>query len=312
MIFTVNLRSSLSVCAMLTVMGCTQPNITTELAAVGTLLESTDDALRPGLVATAKKEHLAAQNAVIANGGTPLVLDGSCQIVMPALNAPAEDDCVLTSELGKIPSPNAAEMIKALDFANAYFTAIDALAASTAPADIRTNAAALVASMTAQSEVENAAFIRVAERLKERPDALPETLGFLAKQHQINALRRVVRQAEPVFADLMKGAENYYVVTDEALLSAFEDLTDASDEVFDASDSGDAKRGRTARDNLQTKYDEFVAIRAASPAAKFASLRRLHSVLLKKLNGTASLDEVIGVLVEIEVVMTALEKETEQ
>ena len=304
---TVSMASSVALMALST--ACTQPDVSAEITAASTLLEEVDTRLRPSLEAVAASELATAEAALMQAEQQVISLEGPCDLAALEELMEARLDCRLVNNAVLPDTASATTTLEAITVMRSYLAALKALATSESPAAVQANAEALSAALSKNGAERVAVFRSLATVFEGRDQALAEPLGFLARQRQAAGLRRAVREADSVVAELTAAAVAYYRLEDVEIARRYEELLLAADHADDSGVLADPAANRRATDVLRSAYAAYRAAEAASPVSDFIAFRRLHKALHDRLLGLATPEEALALVTELQTVLTAIEGE---
>lgn len=291
---------------MLITAGCTSPDLSSQISDSLTLVKSSKDTVKDQLSAEAKKELAVAERAKALANQRIVDLPTGCVGAFgdPSLSV---DHCEV-QELAK-PVDNALSATRVLmvyDSLENYFLALQSLAQSTDPDDIKAQSNRLLSAIGDFADTNDSASLdRLQGKISKRKDVAAMTAGFLANQARQKALRDVMEKADLVIEKLVSRVQFKLLDSVDqraAAMTAFDAYNDA------LSDKRPAEQLKAAA-KLRTAIAEMHAQEKVSPLRKLYLARELHGAMLSRLTRKQNFDDVEALLIEVTDILIALEDE---
>ncbi len=294
-------RPALPLAVVLGLAACTVPNVSPGIDAAKTLLSTTDTDLRPKLAPVAAQELARAEQDYVAQGKAIVELLGTCRYEDARTNGMILPDCHLVQSALPDHGPvNATEVLEALDVLSNYFTALAAIASADSSDAVATQTGAVIDALSKLgSGSGSSGLAKIAAFAAANKDQAVTSVGFLAAQYRVAALRRVVRKADPVIDALVQGAVLYLDARPGGLVAAEQNMTRAERAMTTAAVAHDAAGQTRAAQDLRTTFAAFHQAAATDPANRLLLLRKLHGDLLHGLTGPQSAEDYLTTLEQI-------------
>lgn len=287
----------LSLFVIVATTGCAVKDVSPELTAAQQLLAQTQQVLGPDLEVAARRESEIREEALIVSM-RPVVESSNCTEVNDFELAPG---CELVAATPREDGEaSATSVLELLDALRGYYAALQGIAAAGDGDRVQAAVNALGQSVAQANDSGIGAFSDLAARFESDGARTAGTVGFLTEQYRMGALRRIVREADPLIADALENAAEYYPSTQELTLLLF-NLRDAEQEMISV--RSDPAASRIAIRNFRAAYARFVRAQEESELYRLWLLREVHAELNAKLHGNASLDDVLGLLNRIEAIL---------
>lgn len=294
------MRMYLATALVISMPACTAPDISEELIAANTLLEQTSKPLKAELGPKAAAEFAALEEVYYSQGKKVVEIVGTCDLFEARAKGLARSDCKLRSLIdpGRVET-NATAVLQAHTVLEGYFGALTVLSKADGTNEIEKQAGVLVSALKQTGQVQVSSFQKLSDAATEHGDLAVAAAGFAADQYRLGKLRQVVRRADPVIGRMTSIAAAYLDEASPELFQAAEELNLARLAVEEAILAKDPIAHKRAVKQLKKAFTDFKKAEANALVAGFLSLRELHAKLLRKLNGTASLEEIQAVLDDI-------------
>lgn len=294
-------------CALIVLVGCAAPDMSPAIKEARLLLADTDKSLRPAIAPVAAAELAAAEQAAMAEGKVILDLAGDCDVEVARASGRMVSDCSLIENARPITGPvNATQVLDAMNALDAYFAALAALADARTSAEVGVRTKALldaVGKLDAGKGSDSLA--RIAAAAREKSELVGGVAGFVANQARAQALRRVVRRADPVIGRMADIAAAWLDTQPGNLPDAQARLLDAQEALILASTP--AARAAAARD-LRAAFAAFRKAEAVSPATRILLLRRMHAAIAAQPSGIDGFEAVLETLEDIRALIDLAEE----
>jgi len=305
MMYSKTLIPALPFCFMA---ACTAPDIGPSVADAQVLLEASAKATAAPLKAEAARELQAAEFAAAQRGERIIKLPSSCLQGNVDL-ANSVGTCRVIEEAKPVDGPvNATQVLLAQSVMRDYFAVLADLNDAKTPADIRKKTAAAFSAFDAFAQTRDSATLaRLAETARQRGPAVSAISGFAAEQARLAATRRMVRRADPVLDDLVRGIQPVFLRLGDPVAQDRAKVVDA----YAAYNTLVAANNPNAAVRAAQKTKDAVArmhrTEAKSPLRQLYLARDLNAAILAALTANPSLEDFDRISAEIAEIAMLLE-----
>lgn len=288
--------------------GCTTPDLGPSVQDAQTLLDAAAKSTAKPLEAQARRELAQSEAALAETDGRIVSLSPGCLQRLNTDLALSVDQCRVVEHAKPLAGAvNATQVLFAQTVMRDYFAALSELTLAKSPAEIRANANALGAAIQDVSKSrDSAGLARLATKARARGPAVAAVLGFAAEQARAAAMRRTVRQADPVFEELVRGIQPILLDLGDPIADRRAQVVDSFADYETARQSNNPRAAVAAARALKDSMNAMHAAEATSAIRQLYLVRDLHASMLTSLT-SPSLDELEALSAQISEIKTLLE-----
>jgi hypothetical protein len=281
--------------------GCASPDLGPEMTAFSEAVTSVSQQYRGELGIGPDAIQTGQIDALVADRGATLALSTGCDALGTGDLRASVSDCNLDFGDLKPGLGSPGRAAQQLELIDSYFTALQALATSTAPTDIQNaTAAALDAVGALSSALPEPGLGAFAAELKSRRDPISKAAGFLAEQRRIAALRRVVRAADlPIARIVLDLKETAAALGSPVAATRYDQLNARQEEMDAAQTSSNDAAYRAAVVAFLAEYEAFLDYRRNGLIPRLDLIESTHGALRARISGGASLAEVRALIAKL-------------
>ena len=308
-IVPLKLSAAITAVAVIT-SACTAPTLGPQIKDARVILDATVKETGPSLRAEVLKERNTAERLAADNRDVLLSLPTGCLARISVDLRNDVSNCRLISHASPPESPVSATQVQlALTFMADYFAVLQDLASEESAAGVKASASSLVTALGQfKASGSTQALSSLSRQVERNGPVFVASAGFVANQYRITALRKIMRQADPVLEELVRGIH-------PVLLDLGDPISDRRDAVIEATGrldlartSGTVNQQINAAAALRRSVAEMHVAEAKSPIRHLYLVRDLHGAMLARLNGNPSLDELTALTNTLSEIANLLEK----
>lgn len=291
-------------------LGCTNPNVTSEVDALTTSAEKVTERLTADLEPRAENERNDLLDAAIQNRDIVVLVTPGCTKYKNRVEGATLDDCQLQDVVKRDQSVQTAERaLVQVGYLSNYISALAALANSDAPDEISASTVQVIAAIDALSKTNpGEGLADFASDLKEQQSDLETAVGYLATQYKYRSIRRTVRSANDAVGTICDALIAYYddkISTEEQ--SAFTALETAQRQMRLQRRNSSPAQYRVLVQNVRGAHEAYVKEAKKGPVQLLVGLKTSHAALADRLGSPRDAEEVTEYLKELKEFIDAVE-----
>jgi hypothetical protein len=274
--------------------GCTSPNVTAEVGTFAEAVKGVSAEYRTALAIDSGTIREGQVEALVADRRQLLQLTTGCDQLGTNDPTVSISDCAIDESGVVLPENSVARAETQLLLLADYFAALDTLAKSKGPTDIQNGTAAALAAVGELDKVlPKPGLGAFAQTLQERRTGIANLAGFAAEQYKMRELRKVVTEADPAVARLVRALKDSALAAGiEPPSAAYDRLVQKQNAMDDLAADGDPAAYRAAIQAFLAEYDAFVAYRKTGLIPRLDLIAETHAALKDRLTGSATLAEI--------------------
>lgn len=292
---------------------CSTPDLKSELGSFGQAVGTVTGDVRPILERDLAAEMATRRDSAVRDGKAFYTLPQDCLGQHLISETFEQFDCTMSELRGPGAQPtDTAKMLTLLNLTGAYFEALSELALSDSPQKIKASATEIAKTITAVAATLGGSGVIVGGAA----EFAALSIGLAAEQYRSNVVRSAVRNMDPLLRRAVVELTKHLIrrsspvgvagAGDETRDPLVDALTGLRSAHMDAERRPDDRAAVLA---LEDAYIRFVEVEPKSPVIRLHQIAKTHGALARRVETTATAEEIIAFADRLESLITLLKTE---